>query len=271
VSNHYDILGVWRDSPADEIEQRYQAVRDRLVGQEKDDETAALKLRAIDEARAVLIDPVQRAMYDDSLKNPMPAHTDTIEDHEPASPSPAESSLLNALPEKTRKHLEPQLHDGEEVIAVINGASAQAIVALQTRLFIVKPGLMAGATFGARVTSFDYRNITAIEVNKKLVTAVIEVIAAGYQGVRATSFWSTKDGQDAYKISNCLPLARAEADKAEPVLALIRERIAQLHSPTQQAGSTSVADELAKLAELHRQGILSVEEFDAAKRRLLTS
>jgi hypothetical protein len=74
---------------------------------------------------------------------------------------------------------------------------------------------MAGSTFGARVTSFDYRNITAIEVNKKLVTAVIEVIAAGYQGTASTNFWSSKDGVDPYRISNCLPLGRDDANKAD--------------------------------------------------------
>jgi hypothetical protein len=266
LSNHYDTLGVWRDASIDEIEQRYRFLCARLTDELELDADAAMQLRVLDEAHATLTDPDRRAVYDGGLKNPTTVSSLSVEIE---ATEPAVTTPLDALPAKARKHLEPQIHDGEEVIAVINGMSSQAIVALQTRLFIVKPGLMAGSTFGARVTSFDYRNITAIEVNKKLVTAVIEVIAAGYQGSMPTHFWSSKEGADPYKLSNCLPLGRAEADKAEPVLAQIRQLVAQLQNPAHQTTSPGVADELAKLAELRQQGILSADEFDAAKRRVL--
>jgi hypothetical protein len=179
--------------------------------------------------------------------------------------------MLAVLSQRTVKHLEQQLRPGERVVAVIKGAAKQAIVALDTRLFIVKPGLMAGSTFGARVTSFDYRQITAIELNKKLTTAVIEVIAAGYQGTQATSYWSQKEGKDPFKISNCLPLPRSDATKAEPVLALIRERIERAHAPAPAPAAMvgGVAEQLEKLAQLRAQGVLSEDEFAAAKARVL--
>jgi hypothetical protein len=228
--------------------------------------------RAIDEAHAILSDPERRLAYDESLTAPGQATLAPVEEAAVVPSSPA--GPLDELPLKTRKHLDPQLYDGEEPIAVIKGASSQAIVAFPTRLFVVKPGLMAGATFGARVTSFDYRNITAIEVNKKWATAVIEVIAPGYQGTMPTHFFSTKEGQDPYKISNCLPIGRADADKAEPKLALIRQQINALHSPAGHqppAQTNGVADELSKLADLRHQGVLSEDEFAAAKARLLSA
>jgi hypothetical protein len=136
---------------------------------------------------------------------------------------------------------------------------------------MVKPGLMAGSTFGARVTSFDYRQITAIELNKKLTTAVVEVIAAGYQGTQATSYWSQKEGKDPFKTSNCLPLPRSDAPKAEPVLAVIRERIERSHAPAPAPAAAvgGVVEQLEKLAELRAQGVLSEDEFAAAKARVL--
>jgi hypothetical protein len=178
--------------------------------------------------------------------------------------------LLNTLAGTTRKHLEPQLRPDENVIGVIKGPSKQALVALETRLFIVKPGLMAGSAFGAKVTAFDYRQITAIELNKKLTTAVIEVIAAGYQGTRKTSFWSQEDGEDAWKTSNCLPLGRNEAEKAQPVLAAIRERIEGAHAPAPSANGSGIAEQLEKLAQLREQGVLSEDEFVAAKARVVS-
>jgi hypothetical protein len=40
-------------------------------------------------------------------------------------------------------------------------------------------------------------------------------------------------------------------------------------APTSTTSPTSVADEIKKLAELHSQGILTAEEFAAAKQRLV--
>jgi Short C-terminal domain len=42
-------------------------------------------------------------------------------------------------------------------------------------------------------------------------------------------------------------------------------------APMDVAHGSSVADELRKLAELHKQGVLTDEEFDAQKARLLAS
>jgi curved DNA-binding protein CbpA len=267
MSNHYETLGVWRDSPTDEIEQRYELLCARLADEPADDQ-ATKRREALDEAHAVLTDPDARAAYDALLKGPAPVELPP----QKTDDTPAVETSLDAVPPKARKHVESEIHEGEEVLAVIVGASSQTIVALQTRLFIVKPGFMAGSAFGSRVTSFDYRNITAIEVNKKLVTAVIEVISAGYQGSMATHFFSTKEGVDPYQLSNCLPLNRTQTDAAGRAVALIRQRIGQLQNPTAaQPTSASLADELAKLAELRQQEVLSAEEFDAAKKRLLAS
>ncbi len=180
---------------------------------------------------------------------------------------------LKMLHKKTRKHLDPHLRDDENVIAVIKGGSEQALIALDHRLIIVKPGMMAGATFGARVTSFEYRDISAIEVNTKLTTAVIEVMTPGYQGTRPSSYWSTsnKHGDSAWQISNCLPMNRKQADAAQPAVNLIRERIQldRVSTPTHAPAAGGIADELRKLSELRDQGILSESEFEAAKARTL--
>ena len=59
--------------------------------------------------------------------------------------------------------------------------------------------------------------------------------------------------------------------EAGSVLAEAQAALAGGHSPTSapQAPPSSVADEIGKLAELHEKGLLSDEEFAAAKARLL--
>jgi hypothetical protein len=58
--------------------------------------------------------------------------------------------------------------------------------------------------------------------------------------------------------------------EAEHFLATAQGVLAKAHTqPPAPAAALSAADELAKLADLHRQGILSAEEFAKAKARLL--
>jgi hypothetical protein len=77
----------------------------------------------------------------------------------------------------------------------------------------MKPGYMAGSALGAKVANFDYRSVTSIEVNKKMTTAVIEVIAAGYQGVYDASWWTSQGAQSAAQTSNCLPIGQVGFEK----------------------------------------------------------
>jgi hypothetical protein len=58
--------------------------------------------------------------------------------------------------------------------------------------------------------------------------------------------------------------------EAEPFFATAQEVLARAHtSAPAPAAALSAADELAKLADLHRQGILNADEFAKAKARLL--
>jgi hypothetical protein len=58
-----------------------------------------------------------------------------------------------------------------------------------------------------------------------------------------------------------------DLEGAQRFAAAVQARIAALHSPA--VAAPSAADELAKFAALHAQGILSDEEWAATKARLL--
>ena len=90
-----------------------------------------------------------------------------------------DQTALNVLPPKTAKFAVEHIGSEEAVHVVLVGGGSQALIALDERLIIVKPGLMAGASFGARVTSFAYRDISAVEVNTGMMNGVIEVITSG--------------------------------------------------------------------------------------------
>jgi hypothetical protein len=58
--------------------------------------------------------------------------------------------------------------------------------------------------------------------------------------------------------------------QAQAIKEFIDRKIAALHAPkASNAGSESLADQIGKLAVLKRDGVLSEEEFAAAKTKLL--
>jgi hypothetical protein len=176
------------------------------------------------------------------------------------SGEPADVSRLHP---QAREALDANLMDGERVEVVIRGDSSQAVIATDRRVFVFKKGFMAGATFGSELTSWDYRNLVGVQLHTGMLSGAVVLQAPGQPGTR-TSAWSQGD-EDPYKAPNAIVITRPW-DQAERGVARIRELLALHHTP---APATSLADELRKLADLRDDGVLTDEEFAAAKRRLL--
>ena len=66
-----------------------------------------------------------------------------------------------------------------------------------------------------------------------------------------------------------LPLDKREYEKARPYIERMRELIAAAKRPS-SAPSGDIASQLERLAQLKASGALSEDEFESAKRRLLT-
>lgn len=156
---------------------------------------------------------------------------------------------------------------------VIEGAGSQCLVALRESCIIVKPGIMAGATGGGRFTEFHYSDITGIEVNTGMLSAVLEVTTPAYQG-RSKDYWRAGPNTDPFKVSNCLPGSKPlfcqglGASRIEELRSRVRQAKQRPQSAT-SSPSTDPAEQIRKLAELRDAGILSPEEFDEAKRKIL--
>lgn len=177
---------------------------------------------------------------------------------------------VEVLARKARKHLYKHLGEDDTVRFCIQGLASQAIIALEDRLLVIKPGWEAGASFGARVTSFHYRDITGIEVNTGLSMGVVEINTPSYQGGGTKDYWSTRPDHDPRRVSNCIPIYKRHLAKYKPHLAelerLIQETKEDHRTPT---SGVSIGSELEKLAGLRASGVLTDEEFQQAKSRLL--
>jgi hypothetical protein len=133
---------------------------------------------------------------------------------------------------------------------------------------------MAGATLGAEVTTYNYLNVTGIQLHKGMLTGTVAVETG--QQMTKTSYWKQGD-KDTYKAPNAIPVGGDWAEVKAGV-ARLRELVDQAHSPmiarphaASQTASGSLADELTKLADLREKGVLSPDEFEAAKRRMLST
>ncbi len=215
------------------------------------------------------------------------------QDFAPASDEPSELDeeaqghpSLQHLGRIARKIANVNVARHETVHEVIKGTDGQCLIALDDRLLIVKPpGMLAGMR--SQTTAFPYRNISALELNMGVMTGAIEVIAPGYDGKHKTNSWaqlSSGDRNDRtpQRISNCLPMNRTGVKSQREAIERVKERInaaqavraiawtaPEAPAPPAAKEPRLLADELQKLAALRDQGILTPEEFDAQKRRLL--
>lgn len=173
---------------------------------------------------------------------------------------------------------------GEDPWFVLGGVSgAGVLAAFEDRLMIVKAGamtgLMSGTLGGHRATTFPYAEITGIEYNAGMMNGVLEILTASYQGTANKDYWRgthrsrNADANDPWTLSNTLPLEKGTQRLVAPQLNELRKRIAESKQRVivQQAPSpqNSLASELAELGRLRDRGVLSEEEFAAAKGRLL--
>ena len=178
---------------------------------------------------------------------------------------------------KTIRVVNESCLNGELPRFIIAEGAAGVLAAWSDRLMIIKTGgmtsFMAGATGGGRISTFYYKDINAIEYNSGFVTGVLEVLTASYNGTQNSDFWG-QGKDDPWKLSNCLPLAKANHALAAGKLQELRKWISDaknqsviVHAPN---SSLSLADEIKKLADLHAAGLLTEEELSAAKSKLLS-
>jgi hypothetical protein len=214
---------------------------------------------------------------------------------------------MPGLTDRTRLHkkaneaLDHNLAPGEVIEVIITGPSNQAIIGTNRRAFVYKKGFMAGASFGSELTSWDYRNVTGVQLHTGMMSGAVVLQGPGQSGTN-TSYWKNGDS-DPYKAPNAIPIVRPW-NQASAGVALLRQLIDAVHHPdahevsvspaTAQPtvatrGSTPTSAEpaaierapvaapaaedpmelLRKLGALRDAGVLTVEEFETKKAEIL--
>lgn len=175
---------------------------------------------------------------------------------------------MDVLGRKEEAIVQRSLVDGETLLGKVVGAGNQCVVATDQKVLIIKTGWLAGSMFGDKTTTFDYRNITSVEVRTSAAAGVFEISTGGVQNIQAPALGGDKF--NAYEVPNCVPFPKNRRAPFERMASLIRSRTsngASANAPAQRA--ESVPTLLAQLGELHAQGILTDDEFATKKAELL--
>jgi len=186
---------------------------------------------------------------------------------------PGDGSLpMEKLHGRAQKLLEQGLGAGEPVLGRINGIDdTQCLVLTDQRAIIIKVGWRSGQTLGGKVTSFEYRNISSVEVRTSIITGTFEISSGGMQGPER-SYYSANKADGAWHAPNTIPISKQQQLMFQQVATFIRERSRQSIQPVAQPVTTpDKFEQLKKLGELKEQGILTAEEFQSEKAKLLSS
>lgn len=192
------------------------------------------------------------------------------------------------FPSHLAKAIQKNAKTGEDPIMIISGQSDStegSLIVFSDRCVISKSGLlagfMAGSLGGSRDAAFYLKDITGIEYNSGLLNGVLEILTASYDGSQTKDFWSgmlnadrNKSQNDPRVLSNTLPLTKGDYQSAKPLIDKLRTMIQQAKETNVVVNVTSsnvssTADELGKLADLLDRGLITLDEFQVAKERLL--
>lgn len=170
--------------------------------------------------------------------------------------------LSAALPGALGKALATALHPGETVLARLHMNTGEALAATTERAIVLKAGFIAGAgLFGRKAISYPYDAIATIEHREGPLGGDVKIARAGIP--EPPPVGSPGDYSDRNRAKgNFVTYQRRSIRPA------VREIVAIIESLRRESGN--LAGALAQLADLHRSGALTADEFAIAKRRILT-
>jgi hypothetical protein len=168
---------------------------------------------------------------------------------------------------KMKRLLDQSIEPGEKVEILIVGAFDQIVVGTDRRILVLKKGLMAGATFGHKLSSWEYRNVTGLQLDTRANSGILIIHAGGEEPIKS-SYWASGKGS-AKEAPNAITFASKPPADAQAAVAQLRQLIAEAHAPHQSTHTPDPIEQLRKLGELRDAGVVTPEEFETKKRDLL--
>lgn len=167
--------------------------------------------------------------------------------------------LHNEQPTPTTNLTEPGISPKEsegKLVYRMQGSGSSSLEVYDDRVAIITQGIISGGG----VETIPFSSITAVQMKQAgLDRGGLEfMIPGGSKGTNGIAY------------TNGFFLTHKNDELAFKIKTYVESRIRELRITPKNESLTSLPDEISKLANLRTQGILSEEEFQAAKKRLLS-
>lgn len=177
------------------------------------------------------------------------------------------SHLIQRLGGRGEKLVRDNISD-DKILIKLQGSFGEALVITDKNLYVLKWGFMAGNFLGGRCMSFGHRNIVGLEIKKGWATGTFEVLTPATQNTQK-SYWGT-GSNNAIRSDNVITFQSNKFNLFQEAIKIGRELINKSHSQNNQNSQNETNySELEKLAELKDKKIITQEEFEAKKKKIL--
>jgi hypothetical protein len=126
---------------------------------------------------------------------------------------------------------------------------------------------MSGNTFGGKTSSWEYRNVTGVQLTTGAMSGALVIRAAGEDSVNAT-YWGSGKGS-AQESPNAITFSTKPSQGVQQLVGELRQLVSAGQRSPSDVATTSLTDQLRELGELRESGVLTEEEFLTAKGKLL--
>ena len=168
--------------------------------------------------------------------------------------------------EELRKALLPD----ETVLDWAPGKGESFLVATDQRALIVKVGIATGKLFGRQVNAYPYQQLTAVDLQTGVFDGYVQLGTGGAQT------YNIRSRMEQMQTANSVAFNKREEGQFRALVALLRQKIQETQSGaltarvTPTGAAPTIPDQIAQLAALRDQGILSADEFERKKADLLS-
>lgn len=142
-------------------------------------------------------------------------------------------------------------------------SSPNTVFATDKRLVIRNPTMLG---MRENVEDIPYDKITSVKLEKGLFSSTVLIRSPGLSEM---SRISQSSGLIAWGRGEDGSIDALPKEKAEQLVKIIKERMESMKKSSHNTNQISIADELAKIAKLKEQGILSEDEFLKMKQELI--
>lgn len=158
----------------------------------------------------------------------------------------------------------------EPAIIYLKGNGDEYLVCTNTQLYIIKKGLYLGQPKGKGYFQINYSKITSVQMHRiQMGCSILCISGAGLSQVGKNVMY--KFDIDFRDNLNVIVLNKKQIKDFQEATEIIMGKVAETKRMTKENNQNQyVADELIKLKTLMDQGVLTKEEFEAQKRKLLS-